>query len=97
MQIFEAVFSRQLGPTRPVAPLTEQERVRLRELVQTHAPRLRKLQFSSLEDKLQVVLLNSDTRQLSDLLSMYNPALCAPHLTCAQPKHNRSHCHRKCG
>ena len=61
MQIFEAVFSRQLGPTRPVAPLTEQERARLRELVQTHAPRLRKVQFSSLEDKLQVLPLSLDT------------------------------------
>ncbi len=57
MQIFEAVFNRQLGPTRPVAPLTEQERARLRELVQTHAPRLRKVQFTSLEDKLQVAPL----------------------------------------
>ena len=53
-QVFNAVFARQLGATRPVAPLTETERTRLRELVDLHAPRLRKVQFTSLEDKLQV-------------------------------------------
>ncbi len=54
LQIFEAVFNTQLGATRPVAPLTETEKTRLQELVTMHASRLRKVQFTSLEDKLHV-------------------------------------------
>ena len=54
MQMFEAVFNRQLGPTRPIAPLSETEKARLRELVTQHAPHLRRKQFTTLEDKLHV-------------------------------------------
>ncbi len=54
MQIFDAVLNRQLGPTRPIAPLSETEKARLRELVTQHAPHLRRKQFTTLEDKLHV-------------------------------------------
>ena len=48
------MFNKQLGPTRPIAPLTEEEKARLRELVTKHAPHLRRKQFTTLEDKLHV-------------------------------------------
>lgn len=54
-----AVFNRQLGATRPVASLTETEKVRLHDLVQKHGPRLRKVQCTTLEDKLQVRVSHS--------------------------------------
>lgn len=37
MQVFDAVLSRQLGPTRPVTPLTDAEKQQLQQLVTKHA------------------------------------------------------------
>ncbi|CAK0787852.1 hypothetical protein CVIRNUC_011074 [Coccomyxa viridis] len=74
-QVFNAVFDRQLGATRPVAPLTETERTRLRELVDLHAPRLRKVQFTSLEDKLQEKYPNQEIpAPIKLLLWIFTPA-----------------------
>ncbi len=87
-QVFNAVFDRQLGATRPVAPLTETERTRLRELVELHAPRLRKVQFTSLEDKLQVGISFSLRWVLPFLL---HTSKCS--CTACRPKCQQNACH----
>lgn len=69
------MFDKHLGATRPVAPLTETERTRLRELVELHAPRLRKVQFTSLEDKLQAGISSSLTVNETCCVRANAPAL----------------------
>lgn len=74
-QIFNAVFSGQLGPTRPIAPLSDGEKARLRELVTQHAPHLRRKQFTTLEDKLHEKYPNQEIPvPIQLLLWIFTPA-----------------------